>query len=463
MLEAHTTVFEELARCVPAPVYVPGSPDYLSAVTVWNGAVTAQPAAVARPRSSEEVQAILSFAHEHDIARTVRGGGHHWAGRALNDGGPVIDLSGMRRVQVDPIAREADVEGGATADNVVRAAEPVGLTAATGTIGGVGMVGFTLGGGYGPLNGIAGLDNMVEAQVVLADGRSVTANATSEPDLYWALRGGGGNFGVVTRIRVRLHPVAAVITGVILFPWEQAADVLRRYDALVPSMPDHLTAERGHLQPRRSADGVPGADLGRSSRRWPALGRRSEPAGQPHCRAGRADAHQRSAAPARRSRCPRTSLRIAHGQRRRAVDRGHRRSRRRRLNEDQCIQRGFHPPFPRGVDARRSQPHRIRHPGSALRDRNNRGVGIWRRRNAPAGAQDLVDALRADALPGGYPNLIGPAQRSQADAAYGPNAQRLLAVKNQWDRADIFSATPHLSRGEWAPEPCGAPACRYVK
>jgi FAD/FMN-containing dehydrogenase len=191
---------------------------------------------------------------------SVLGGGHDWAGRALRDGGLLIDLSGMRRVAVDARAHVATVGGGAAASDVMAAAAPYGLVAAAGNVGSVGMTGLTLGGGYGPLNGRFGLalDNLLGVEVVLADGRIVTADATHEPELFWALRGGGGNFGAVTSMQVRLHPQNRLIGGLIVFPWSQAPTMWRRVSEVLATAPDGLTVENG-LVP--GPDGNPTAFL----------------------------------------------------------------------------------------------------------------------------------------------------------------------------------------------------------
>src|SRR5262249_10619960 len=176
---------------------------------ISNCAVTSRLAIIVRCGMPTEVRSAIIAARNHHLPLSVRGGGHDWAGRALRHGGLVIDLSGMRQVAIDAEARIATVSGGATAGDVIEAAAPYELSAVTGTVGTVGMAGLTLGGGYGPLNGRFGLalDNLLNAEVILADGRLITTDSTHEPELFWALRGGGGNFGVVTSMRIQLHPI----------------------------------------------------------------------------------------------------------------------------------------------------------------------------------------------------------------------------------------------------------------
>ncbi|WP_158169530.1 FAD-binding oxidoreductase [Mycolicibacterium smegmatis] len=452
MLQVHPTMVDELAMSMPERVHLPGSPEYGDAVAIWNGAVTERPAAVVRPTSSGDVQNVVRFAHEQRIPVTVRAGGHDWGGRALNEGGLVIDLSSMRKVYVDPAAREALVEGGATAEDVVQAAERHGLTAAAPNLADVGFTGFTLGGGYGPLNGIAGLgvDNLLEAHVVLADGRSVTANAGDEADLLWALRGGGANFGVVTHLRVRLHPVPHLATGVLMFPWEQAADVMRRYDALAPSLPDGLTAQIGVIP---APDGGPVVFV---APYW----------------VGDPDEGDRWVGELRRlgtpvvdqvaPMSPSAQLRLLDP----LVPRG-RHYEMRTVNVE-TLSSGV-------IDALVAAGSSRTSPASVLALHHFHGastrvgvtdtafglrtphflveiVAAWDADSGDDGerhrhwAQSTFDALGAHALPGGYPNLIGPDQRNQADAAYGPNAERLLAVKDRWDAGNVFTAIPLPSR-----------------
>lgn len=442
--EMQSTVVEELERLVPGRVHLPGASAYVGATAVWNGAITVRPVVVAQPETPDEVQAVVRLAREHGLPVTVRGGGHDWAGRALNEDGLVLDLSAMRAVRVDPSAREAVIEGGATADDVVRAAESYGLTAATGTVGDVGMVGFTLGGGYGPLNGIAGLgvDNLIEAQVVLADGQMVTTDATHEPELFWALRGGGGNFGVATQIRVRLHAVATLTTGVLLFPWQQAAAVLHRYDALVPSMPDQLTVQSGVIS---GPDGHPTVFLAPTwagdpagAMRWIDEVRRlgnpvvDEVAAMPPS----VQLHLLDAFVARGNHYEMRTVNVAGlsaGAIDALVDAGSRRT----SPLSAVSIHHFH-----GASTRISvadtafgirSPHYMVEILAAWEPGDGAPHRKW--------AQSLYDELRAHALPGGYPNLIGPGQQSQADMAYGPNVERLLTIKDRWDSTNTFAAT----------------------
>jgi FAD/FMN-containing dehydrogenase len=213
---------------------------------VWNRAVRRRPAIVAFCKRPEDVQAAGCAARRHGVPMSVRGDRHDWAGRALRDDGLVIDLTGMRNVAVNPRARVANVAGGARAKDVAAAAGAHSLVAAMGNSGTVGMAGLTLGGGYGPLSGACGLaaDNLLGAEIVLADGRRVTTDA--EPDLLWALRG-GGNFGVVTSLRVRLHPVRDMLAGSVIFTWNEASGVLCRYAAFAAPARDELGVSVGAM------------------------------------------------------------------------------------------------------------------------------------------------------------------------------------------------------------------------
>ena len=437
-----------LRRTVHAGRVVTTGPDYDAGRTIWNGAVSARPGVIVRCADPAEARAAVLAAREFGIPLAVRGGGHDWAGRALSDGGLTIDLSGMRRVTVDPVAKIAEVSGGATAADLVAAAQPFGLTAATGSAGSVGMAGLTLGGGYGPLSGRFGLalDNLLSADVVLADGSAVTADAEQEPDLFWALRGGGGNFGLVTSMRVRLHTVPTLLSGMVLFPWDQVGTVLAGLSDVLLVSPDELTVQFGVLP---GPDGKPVVFL---SPTW---------SGDDVAKGERALARLDTLGTPLVSQVAPTSMPEMLA----AVDAQF--------------------PFGRHVEIR---PRSVSSLTSGVRDMlslagatltspysavsvhslhgaaarvpltetafGNRAphlmieiIALWEPGDARAAehrawAEKLTSALTSDALPGGYPNLLGPDEAEQIAHAYGPNTERLLAVKRRFDPDHVFRAIP---------------------
>lgn len=216
-------------------------PGYDAARQVWNAGVDIAPALIVRCASTADVQAAVRAARASGLTLSVLGGGYDWVGRALAQGGLVIDLTLMRGVRVE--GDVAIAQGGARISDVLDAAAPHGLSAATGTVGAVGMAGLTMGGGYGRLSGRAGLaaDNLLGASVVLATGEVVVADPEHEDDLFWALRGAGGNFGVVIELRIALHPVTEVFCGLVTFPRSQARSVLAGLRDLLAEDEDDLT------------------------------------------------------------------------------------------------------------------------------------------------------------------------------------------------------------------------------
>ncbi len=242
--------FKDLTAFLTCQLLLPENAAYERVRPLWNGKVKTQPAAIVRCLTVQDVIHTVRWTRAHGLPLSVRGGGHDFAGRALSENGVTIDLSQMRAVTIDPDARTARVQGGATAGDLIEAAERYGLATATATISSVGMSGFTLGGGYGHLTGAYGLgaDNLLSAQVVTADGQLVTANAEEHPDLLWGLRGGGGNFGVVVSLEYRLHPLTTVLSGLLLYPLEQARAVLHRFNEFIATAPDELTIPSGFLQ-----------------------------------------------------------------------------------------------------------------------------------------------------------------------------------------------------------------------
>ncbi len=437
-----------LRQAVRTGRVVTTGPDYDAGRAIWNGAVTARPGVIVRCADPAEAQAAVLAARESGVPLSVRGGGHDGGGRSLSDGGLTIDLAGLRRVTVDAEAKVAEVSGGATAADVVRAAQPFGLTAATGSAGSVGMAGLTLGGGYGPLSGRFGLalDNLLSADVVLADGSVVTTDHEREPDLFWALRGGGGNFGLVTSMRVRLHEVPTLLSGMVLFPWEQAGTVLAGLPDVLDGSPDELTVQFGVLA---GPDGKPLVFL---SPTW---------SGDDAAAGERALARLDTlGTPLVSQVAPATMPELLAG-----------------------IDAQF--PFGRHVEIR---PRWVPSPTSGVRDAlslagstltspysavsvhslhgaaarvpvtetafGNRDphlmievIALWepgdpRAAEHRAWAADLTGALDPDTLPGGYPNLLGEDEVARIAHAYGPNTERLLAVKRRHDPDHVFRAIP---------------------
>jgi len=225
-------------------------PDYDSARRVWNGSVDKWPALIVRCSGTGDVVACVRLAREHDLLVSVRGGGHNIAGKSVCDGGLMIDLSPMNGIVVDPHRETARVQGGAKLGDMDRATQAFGLATTAGVVSTTGVAGLTLGGGMGRLGRKYGLacDNLISAEVVTADGRVLTANMEENADLFWALRGGGANVGIVTSFEFRLHPVGPIVYGGLAFyPISQARDMLRRFNDFCRTAPDEVRVEAGLL------------------------------------------------------------------------------------------------------------------------------------------------------------------------------------------------------------------------
>jgi hypothetical protein len=227
---------------VRGPLLRPGDAGYDAARRLYNGMIDRYPALIVRCAGVADVLAAVNFARAHDLLVAVRGGGHSVPGFSMCDGGLVVDLAAMRSVRVDPVRRTARAEGGTTWADFDHETQAFGLASTGGIASTTGIAGLTLGGGIGYLNRKYGLacDNLISADVVTADGRLLTASATENGDLFWALRGGGGNFGVVTSFEYQLHPVGPVLAGVVLWPLERANEVLRFYREFSLASPDEL-------------------------------------------------------------------------------------------------------------------------------------------------------------------------------------------------------------------------------
>src|SRR4051794_21578512 len=235
----------ELRAALRGDAIRPGDGEYDEVRAIWNASHDKRPALIIRAAGTADVITAVEFVRSQDLPVAVRGGGHSIAGFSSIDDGVVIDLSAMRSVTVDPSRRRATAQGGATWADFDHETQAFGLAVTGGLVSSTGLGGFTLGGGIGWLLRKHGLacDSLVSADVVTADGRLVHASADENPDLFWGLRGGGGNFGVVTSLEYELHPVGPTVTaGLLFFPPESARQVVTRWRTLTETMPDELTS-----------------------------------------------------------------------------------------------------------------------------------------------------------------------------------------------------------------------------
>jgi FAD/FMN-containing dehydrogenase len=230
---------------------------------VFNRAFDQRPALIVRCASAPDVARALEFAQNQNLPLAVRGGGHYRAGFSVCDGGVVIDFSEMNRVEVDASKREARTAAGALVRDLDHATQRFGLATTLGGCPGVGIAGLTLGGGEGLLHSKYGAacDNLISAQLVTVDGRQVEASQNSNPDLFWSIRGGGGNFGVATALEYRLHPVTDVLAGTLLYPAGRIPELLQAFVKFVAAAPDEMCV----------ACGVLPSEQGDDSGRWSAI------------------------------------------------------------------------------------------------------------------------------------------------------------------------------------------------
>ncbi|WP_328473606.1 FAD-binding oxidoreductase [Actinoplanes sp. NBC_00393] len=423
---------------------------FADARKVWNAAVSTQPAGIARCADAAEVSRAVHAARELGLPLSVRAGGHDWAGRALRDGGLVVDLTRMRGVRLDTAGRTVSVQGGATAADLLTVTAPHDLVTATGVVSSVGMAGLTTVGGYGALIGRHGLalDNLLDADVVLADGTHVTAGPDDDKELWWALRGGGGNFGVVTRLRYRLHELPVILAGMLMFPVAEAAAVLAGYAEVVAEAPDELTVMCGFL---------PGPDGRALPFLCPFWSGTDRSAGKKAVDRLRSLGH-----PIVDQVVPMPYLGAL------AMFDGNVSAE----NHYLLRSRWFPEMSPAAAQALIAGADTLPSPYSALIINRFHGaaarvdpdatafalrtphqvaevIAVWPPGETPdrprAWADSVVAALDPVALPGGYPNLLGPEEDERARASYGPNLDRLLAAKRAYDPDNVFaSAVPAL-------------------
>jgi FAD/FMN-containing dehydrogenase len=234
---------EKLSGAFAGELIGPADANYDEARALFNAMIDKRPAVIARCTSAADVATVIGFARDHDLPLAVRAGGHNGGGLGSVDDGIVIDLSPLKAIEVDPKARTVRVGGGALWGEVDAATEQHGLAVPSGIISTTGVAGLTLGGGHGHLTRRYGLtiDNLLSATLVLADGEQVTASADENPDLFWAIRGGGGNFGVVTEFTFRAHPVTTIVGGPTFWATEDTEELLKAYREFLPDAPRNLT------------------------------------------------------------------------------------------------------------------------------------------------------------------------------------------------------------------------------
>ncbi len=236
-----------LAEQLRGNVIRPGGEGYDAARNILNAKFDRYPALVVQVKDAEDVSQVIRFARKHGVEISVKSGGHGVAGHSIVDDGILIDLSLLKSVEVDEEMRIARAGSGLRAGEYVRATEAYGLVSPVGDASTTGLGGLTMGGGFGFLSGKHGLaiDNLLAAEIVTADGEILRASKTENPDLFWAIRGGGGNFGVVTAYEFQLHPLTQVLGGMLIYPFERAAEIVRLYRDIAESAPDELTMYLG--------------------------------------------------------------------------------------------------------------------------------------------------------------------------------------------------------------------------
>ena len=251
---------EQFRRACRGSVIRCGDSEYDASRRIWNASIDKHPGLILRCAGVDDVVAAVTFAREHGVLVAIRGGGHNVGGRALCDGGLVIDLSPMKGIAVDPQARRVRADPGVTLGELDRETHKHGLAVPSGVVSRTGIAGLTLGGGVGWLVRKYGLtcDNVVSFEVVTADAQLLRASANDHPDLFWALRGGGGNFGVVTSFEYRLHPVSTILGGLVLHPRARAMELLQFYRDFTASAPDELGTYAALLT---APDGTPVAGI----------------------------------------------------------------------------------------------------------------------------------------------------------------------------------------------------------
>ena len=448
------STFHRLDQQLSGRLSRPGDERYAAATAIWAKPVGPMPRAVAHCRTTQDVQSAIRAARDCGLPLSIRGGGHDWAGRALCDG-IVIDLSAMNGVTVSPDNRAVQIAGGARASDVLAVTDPRGLAVVTGSCSSVGMTGLTLGGGYGSLIARFGLalDNLLAAEVVLADGRIVTARPGSEEELFWALRGGGGNFGVVTAMQQRVHDLPSVRSGMLLFPFNEATAVLAACVEIAATAPEELTVQLGLV------GGPDGAPLVMIVPTWCGPPEQGEARVAPFFRLGTLIDGTVDAMPYGASLSVFDPF-LATGQRvfletcwlptldSQSIDVFIRAMATAASPGCAIITHEFRGAASRVPAAATAfglrRDHVLVEILASFADRAELRDAHWHQR----WVQATLRAFDAVALPGGYPNLLASGEVERATKSYGRNADRLIKAKRHYDPDNTFNSAIPLPAGQ---------------
>jgi hypothetical protein len=426
---------------------LPDDDGYDSARRVWNGMIDKYPALIIRCATRADVTHAVEFGRLQHLPVAVRGGGHSVSGKSVCDEGIVIDLSQMKGIRVDPVTCTARAEAGLTLGEFVREIQLFGLVTTTGTVAGTGLSGLTLGGGLGWFMGKYGLtiDNLLSVDIVTADGQVKRASATEHPDLFWGVRGGGGNFGIVTAFEFQLHAVGAVLAGKVVYPMSRAREVLRFYREYTSSVPDELTAYASLMT---TPDGLPAIAINL-------------------CFCGSLDAGERLVEPVRKFGPPlvdlirpKSYLKLITQADAGAPDGRHYYETARTLKDlsDEAIETiadyGAACTSPYSLvliqhvhgAASRVSPTET---AFALREESYvmSIVAAWEAGQAHlhrAWARTFWTAMQPFASSGVYVNFLGNEGEERVRAAYGVNYERLVALKNTYDPTNFFSLNQNI-------------------
>jgi len=436
---------------------LPDDDGYDSARRVWNGMIDKYPALIIRCATRADVTHAVEFGRLQHLPVAVRGGGHSVSGKSVCDEGIVIDLSQMKGIRVDPVTCTARAEAGLTLGEFVGELQPFGLVTTTGTVAGTGLSGLTLGGGLGWFMGKYGLtiDNLLSVDIVTADGQVKRASATEHPDLFWGVRGGGGNFGIVTAFEFQLHAVGAVLAGKVVYPMSRAREVLRFYREYTSSVPDELTAYTSLMT---TPDGLPAIAINL-------------------CFCGSLDAGERLVEPVRKFGPPlvdlirpKSYLKLITQADAGAPDGRHYYEKARMLKDlsDEAIETiadyGVACTSPYSLvliqhvhgEASRVSPTET---AFALRGESSVicMVAAWDDGEAHrhmAWTRACWRALEPFGSPGVYINFLGNEGEERVRASYGVNYERLVALKNRYDPTNFFALNQNIKPTIQEEEPC---------